>query len=204
MRKITLVLSCEHAVNTVPEEYQVYFAPYQSLLETHRGFDRGAVVIAQKLSIFFKTELITAKATRLLIDCNRSLSHPHCFSEITTPLPKKEKAILIQQYYLPFRQQVEQVIKKHIEQNQEVWHLSLHSFTPTYNTITRNADIGLLYDPKRPREVFLAKHWQQQMKKQKQNLRIFIFFHSKLPEFCEFQKNTLGGPKSDDETGSTI
>lgn len=113
-----------------------------------------------------------AQATRLLIDCNRSLHHRNCFSEITAALSKEEKALVIEQYYLPYRQQVEETIKKHIQQGKLVLHLSMHSFTPILNNLARHTDVGFLYDPKRNNEKKLATLWQQQFKEQKYDLRV--------------------------------
>lgn len=42
----------------------------------------------------------------------------------------------------------------------QVLHLSIHSFTPILTGTARNADIGLLYDPKRPAEKQLCRKWQ--------------------------------------------
>src|SRR5258708_5592617 len=116
MKAIALVISCEHAVNTVPKAYQTLFEPYQHLLQSHRGMDFGALEIALAFRAHFECDFRQAQATRLLIDCNRSLKHRTCFSEITATLPQQEKALIIQQYYLPFRQDVENRIKMHIQQ----------------------------------------------------------------------------------------
>ncbi|KTC87255.1 MULTISPECIES: N-formylglutamate amidohydrolase [Legionella] len=172
MKEIALIVSCEHAVNTVPNAYQDLFASHLELLKTHRGLDLGAQDLAYFFSQQFSCDLVLAQATRLLIDCNRSLHHRHCFSEITTVLSKEEKTFLIHQYYLPYRQQVEENIKKHIQQGKLVLHLSMHSFTPTLNNLTRNTDVGFLYDPKRNNEKKLATLWQRQFKDHNSNLRV--------------------------------
>lgn len=172
MKKITLVLSCEHAVNTVPEKYQSLFAPYKALLQTHRGIDFGALTVTQYLSQHFSCNFIQARTTRLLIDYNRSLYHRQCFSEITRPLPQIEKNQLIEKYYLPYRQEVEKRIKEEIKDGSQVLHLSVHSFTPIFNEVIRNADLGLLYDPRRASERLLAKLWQQELRKLNSALRV--------------------------------
>ena len=166
MKKIALVISCEHAVDTVPKEYLSLFLPFRRLLVSHRGIDFGALVIAQHLKESLSCDLLHATATRLLIDCNRSLNHPHCFSEVTKKLSLKEKQVIIDQYYLPFRQQIIAQIKTHHDQGFQVWHLSIHSFTPVMNNVVRHADIGLLYDPQCSFEKSLAKRWRLEIKKQ--------------------------------------
>lgn len=56
MKEIALIVSCEHAVNTVPQAYRNLFAPHLELLETHRGFDLGA----QSLALFLVSNLIAS------------------------------------------------------------------------------------------------------------------------------------------------
>lgn len=49
MKHIALLISCEHAVNTVPYDYQTLFERHKELLESHRGIDFGALEIAQSI-----------------------------------------------------------------------------------------------------------------------------------------------------------
>ena len=160
MKPTILLISCEHAVNTVPPTYRHLFHQHESLLQTHRAIDFGAVEIANHLSETLGCEYTKATVTRLLIDCNRSLTHPHCFSEFTHPISTNEKQALVDQYYSPFRQETEALIKKHIDRGHQVFHLSSHSFTPVFNGVTRNAGIGLLYDAKRHGEKEVARQWR--------------------------------------------
>ena len=166
-----ILLTCEHAVNTIPPAYQVAFAEYQSLLNTHRGIDFGALAIAESLEKLLKVKLITATTSRLLIDCNRSLDHPSCFSEVTTPLPDATKQQIISHYYAPYREAVEQAIQTYLTTYDRVIHLSIHSFTPEMHGEIRNVDIGLLYDPKRLPEKILAQQWKKQLTKRATQLR---------------------------------
>jgi predicted N-formylglutamate amidohydrolase len=172
MKKIAIVISCEHAVDSVPEQYTTIFAPFKTLLTCHNAIDFGALAIAEHMKQHIPCDFVKATATRLLVDCNRSVNHPQCFSKITTDLSSTEKEEIISQYYTPFRQQVMSYIKKHIEQGSQVWHFSIHSFTPVMNDIVRNADIGLLYDPKRSPEKILARKWKMELNKQAPQYKI--------------------------------
>ena len=171
-RKPIILLSCEHAVNHVPAAYQDLFAKQHALLTSHRGIDFGALAIAQSLAQALNIKLICATTSRLLIDCNRSLTHPHCFSEVTKHLPTMIKQQIIAQYYLPYRQAVEQVIQTNVDNHHQVIHLSIHSFTPQLHGTIREVDIGLLYDPKRAPEKNFAQQWKNSLKKQANHLRI--------------------------------
>lgn len=161
---IALVLSCEHAVNFIPEEFKPYFSDQPTLLQTHHAIDFGALEVALLFQSYFACELIQAEVSRLLIDCNRSLTHPRCFSSLTASLSLPLKQQLIQNYYLPFREKVIQSIRHHLKRDCQVLHLSIHSFTPIWKNAIRNADVGLLYDPKRREEKSFAQRWQAKLK----------------------------------------
>lgn len=171
-KPITLLISCEHAVNTVPEKYLHLFHGHEHVLQTHRGIDLGAIDVAHHLSQNFRCDYTQATVSRLLIDCNRSITHAHCFSEFSKKLSAEEKKHLINQYYLPFREQTEKHIKTHIEQGFQVLHLSIHSFTPELNGIKRNAGIGLLYDHARHGEQEVARIWRSLLLQQTPTYRV--------------------------------
>lgn len=160
MKPIALVITCEHAVNTVPPEYHHVFTGNNCVLDTHRGLDIGAQYIANQLHQHVKSQYTQASVTRLLIDCNRSLTHHHCFSEFTKHLPEQEKQHLINTYYQPFRDKTMALIQEQITLGKQVLHLSIHSFTPVLNGIARNAGIGLLYDHTRHAEQEVARIWR--------------------------------------------
>jgi len=67
------------------------------------------------------------------------------------------KQKIIEKYYLPYRNEIEQQIHNYLSEGEEVLHISLHSFTPILNGRKRNADLGFLYDPKRTSELYWVK-----------------------------------------------
>jgi predicted N-formylglutamate amidohydrolase len=164
MKPKKLLLSCEHAVNDIPEDFAHYFKAHHALLNTHRGIDFGALQVANQLSQSLGCDLITASVSRLLIDFNRSLTHPHCFSEISLACRDEEKNALITKYYQPYRNKFEQSVRDFVKKGYQVCHVSVHSFTPIWHGETRRADVGLLYDPQRPSELHFAKGWQNLLK----------------------------------------
>ncbi len=162
-----IVFSCEHGGNRVPREFQHLFINQKEKLKSHLGYDKGALNIARKLSRRLQWPLKYSTTTRLLIDLNRSTHHPKFFSELTRPCDHKVKTRIIERYYLPYHAKLDRLIKATADKGQRVIHFSIHSFTPVLNGKNRNADIGLLYNPARPREKFLA-----------QSLRTYIRKHS--------------------------
>ncbi len=167
-----LIVTCEHAVNTIPNEYQYLFKQHEEVHDTHRAIDFGALSIAQYFSHAFKSPLITASVSRLFVECNRSPGHSKVFSEFTKELSIFEKQKIMKDFYIPYRQQVEELIEQIIEQGKQVIHLSMHSFTPIYNNIQRNADICLLYDPRRAGEKQLAALWRARIKTENPDYRV--------------------------------
>ena len=127
---------------------------------------------AKELAQVLNAPLFTATISRLLIDCNRSLHHPQLFGRVMHDAPPLLKQQLIDHYYVPYRQQVTAAITKARQQRRLVIHLAAHSFTPELKGVTRCADIGLLYDPRRQSETHFAVHWQAVLKARAPALRI--------------------------------
>ncbi len=153
-----LLISCEHGGNRIPAAYRDLFAVNTAVLETHRGFDIGALEIARTISKSLKAPLHSAQTSRLLVDLNRSLHHRRLYSEFTRDCDEQTQEQILNNYYHPYRQELEQQLRKMIAASGSVIHISIHSFTPVLDGQVRNADIGLLYDPARKREkVFCAK-----------------------------------------------
>lgn len=154
-----LVISCEHAVNTIPDEYMHLFKNHKSILHSRRAMDLGALDITRALTRNLNIGFTQSQVSPLLIDCNRSLTHSYCFSKFTKDLPNNIKQNLIENYYLPFREQTKVVIDSHIKNKEQVLHLSIHTFKPILKGLIQNAGLGLLYDPHRHGEKEVARIW---------------------------------------------
>ncbi len=157
---MNLVLTCEHYSNALPQEHSNLFISQPEVAHSHRAYDLGAEPLYHALQPLARHSL-HYPYSRLLIEPNRSQHHPKLFSEFTKTLSLEEKGVLLQRYYLPYRNQVAAHCKTVIKQIGTVFHLSIHSFTPVLAGEVRNADIGLLYDPKSPQE----KQWTFRFKR---------------------------------------
>ncbi len=163
MRPESLVFSCEHATNRIPAPYRRLFRGAREELRSHRGWDRGALRVAAALAKHFRAPLFAGEASRLLIDLNRSLHHPRVFSERTRGLPAIERMRLVDRHYAPYRAAVEASLRNALADGGRVVHVSVHSFTPIWKGSPRTAEIGLLYDPRRPFERRIAATWKSAM-----------------------------------------
>lgn len=156
---VTVVLTCEHGGHDVPPAYAALFAGHDALLESHRGWDPGALVLGREMANAFGVPLHAATVTRLLVDLNRSIGHRQLFSELTRSLPKTERDAIIANFYRPHRDAVEAVITNAVHAGARVVHIASHSFTPSLDGEVRQADVAFLYDPRREGERALAAKW---------------------------------------------
>lgn len=161
MKPYPVVITCEHAGKVIPPVFQSLFNEAQEVVLTHRGWDIGALPIAQYMARELQVPLFYEETSRLLIEMNRSLNNPALFSEYTNTLDEVTRLQLIEEFYLPYRNRVISALKAIIDHNQTALHLSIHTFTPFLNQEVRKTDIGLLFDPERITELNFCKKVQK-------------------------------------------
>ena len=159
-----LVITCEHGGNRVPAPYRDWFRDCGPLLESHRGFDPGALRMARALAKQFDAPLLFSTVSRLVVDLNRSIGHRTLHMEAIRRLPAAMRQEIIERYYQPYRTQAERLVAQGIARWGRIIHLSCHSFTDNLNGVVRTADVGLLYDPARQGERALCENWQSVLK----------------------------------------
>ena len=188
-----LMLTCEHASNRLPAAFKK-FVPVD-VQQTHRAYDIGALQVFRKLVKFAKPEFsCEGKFSRLFVDLNRTITNKSAFSEYygalearDKPLAEKAKAAATA-YWKEYRENVEKFVESSLsspkrtatkqknaagkkgaknngKEGADIVHLGIHSFTPALNGKVRNADIGILYDPKRPQERAYANVIRDEIKR---------------------------------------
>ena len=157
------LITCEHGGNRIPAPYRRLFRGRRALLDSHRGYDPGALVMAKELARAFEAPLVTSTVSRLLVDLNRSIGHVHVFSAATRDAPSELRAGIVERYYRPYRAQVERLVRQAVARGRRVIHISSHSFTPVLDGKVRRADVGLLYHPGRRGEVDLCARWKESL-----------------------------------------
>ena len=171
-----LFITCEHAGNVVPKEYAHLFVGHEHLLPTHRGWDPGALLLAREMADRFAAPLCYDETTRLLVDLNRSVGTPELHSEATRHLSKAERRKILDAYYFPHRRRVDAALAAAVAEataaGDRVVHVASHSFTPELHGKVRSADIGMLYDPRRPGEVAFATAWIDALRRKDASLRL--------------------------------
>ncbi|MHB1290688.1 MAG: N-formylglutamate amidohydrolase [Sulfuricella sp.] len=158
------LITCEHGGNRIPSRYRHLFAGFEAVLQTHRGYDAGALALARELARALAAPLFVSTTSRLLIDLNRSIGHPRLYSEATRDAPVGVRREILENYYLPYRNKIEADIAEAVAHGSRVIHVASHSFAPVLDGAVRNADIGLLYAPARSGEAELCRRWQAQIR----------------------------------------
>ncbi|MBI5094542.1 MAG: N-formylglutamate amidohydrolase [Candidatus Hydrogenedentes bacterium] len=167
-----LILTCEHGGNRIPSAYADLFSKAGAELTSHRGYDPGALDLAKALGSALRAPLVFSTVSRLLVELNRTARHPALFSEFTRGLTPAEKDKLLRRYYWPHWRMIESLIAESLAQGMRVTHIGVHTFTPVLHGVERTADIGLLYDPARPREKAFCVRWQEALRKSGLELRV--------------------------------
>jgi predicted N-formylglutamate amidohydrolase len=168
----TFVITCEHGGNRIPAPYRRLFRGQRALLDSHRGYDPGSLVMAKALASTFGAPLVASTVSRLLIDLNRSIGHPQLFSAVTRAAPAQTRAQIIEQHYRPYRTQVERLVGQAVARGHRVIHLSSHSFTAELDGKVRSADVGLLYHPRRHVEAEVCARWKESLAALASDLRV--------------------------------
>ena len=170
--RAAFLFTCEHGGNRIPARYRTLFAGQRALLDSHRGYDSGALRVAKALAKDFDAPLVAATVSRLLVDLNRSLGHRQVFSPATRAAPATLRATIVDEHYRPYRTEVEHLVRGSVARGRRVIHVASHSFTPVLDGKVRTADIGLLYDPRRRPESALCARWKDALAARAPALRV--------------------------------
>lgn len=166
------IITCEHGGNQIPAPYRELFRGQRELLDSHRGYDPGALVMARALARACRAPLVASTISRLLIDLNRSIGHRQLFSAMTRSAPPETREQIIERHYRPYREQVERAVTQAVSRGHRVVHISSHSFTDELFGKVRAADVGLLYDPARRGEVEMCVRWKESLGASAPELRV--------------------------------
>lgn len=166
-----LIITCEHGGNEIPPAYHAFFQHQQQALNSHRGYDQGTLDLFEEVKFLVDFSL-KSEVSRLLVELNRSLHHRQLFSEISKKFSAEIKEEILQLYYFSYRNSVEKQIETWIRFHEKVIHLSLHSFTPIFNGIERNADVGILYDSSKTNEKNFSKNFKLQLQQELPGFKI--------------------------------
>lgn len=153
------LFTCEHGGNRVPPRWRECFRGAHAALESHRGWDLGALSLFRTLLRRYADAGFHATVTRLLVDLNRSEGHPRHFSEYTRGLGHEARERILAKFYRPYRAAVSTCVAEALTSHPRVVHIGVHTFTPVLAGRERAFEVGLLYDPSRRAERAWTSGW---------------------------------------------
>lgn len=144
-----VVVVCEHASARIP-------APYADLglgteaRRAHIAWDPGALAVAQTLAGHLGAALVAGCVSRLVYDCNRPPDAPDAMPVRSenydipgnAALSPADRAARVADVYTPFRAALAAEMARHTAPVL----VTVHSFTPVFNGIPRETEIGILHD----------------------------------------------------------
>ena len=149
-----ILFVCDHASNAIPEVHANLGLSAEQRAD-HIAWDPGAAGVTEALSDLLDCPAILARASRLLIDCNRHPSDIDAIPKIseTTSIPgnvdlsPNEVDARIEAYHTPFHAAIEQTRAELGPQIRAV--VSLHSYVPVFHGQQRPWHLGLVYNADR-------------------------------------------------------
>jgi len=145
----SVFLTCEHASNRVPHWFAPVLPAEQRVLNDHWGWDIGAMGLSRVIARSQGYSLIGSELSRLVCDLNRSLEANDLFREQCDDV------------MISFNLRLDEVEKTKRHQIHETFHrftgesmqalepeslISIHSFTPIWQGVAREIEIGILFN----------------------------------------------------------
>lgn len=134
-----------------------------AVLRSHRGWDPGALPIARALGREFDVPLFAGRWSRLVADLNRSEDHARVIAPRidgrwvpgNRDLSPEQRQARLDRYWRPHRREVAAAVAAAVRAG-DCLHLMIHSFVERLRGVERTNDVGILFDPHRPRERAFA------------------------------------------------
>ena len=149
----SVVLVCEHASNFVPSRLRGQHAS-DEVLQSHAGWDLGALEVATRLSLKLNAPLVAATMSRLVYDLNRPPESPDAIRTISevhdvpgnVGLSSAERAQRAAAFHNPFHETLADVLRIQQGRISEPVLVTIHTFAPIYFGKIRATQIGILHD----------------------------------------------------------
>ena len=148
-----MILLCDHAENTIPEEFGDLGLSEEELLR-HIGHDIGVAGVTEQLAAELGVPALLTRFSRLVIDPNRGLDDPTLVMQVSDGIVVRgnvglaEAAIAsrIARFYTPYHQAIDGAIDACLAVGKAPVLLSLHSFTQAWKSVPRPWSASVLWD----------------------------------------------------------
>ena len=145
-----ILLLCDHASNALPKGFGS-LGLEAGLFATHIAHDIGAAAVTRALAAAWNAPAFLGRWSRLLIDLNRGADDPTIVMKLSdgSIIPGNrdadaaEVARRIAAYHAPYHAAIAAELDR---MGPGAVILSMHSFTPSWKTVPRKWEVGVLYD----------------------------------------------------------
>jgi predicted N-formylglutamate amidohydrolase len=157
----TFLVLCDHASNAVPEQYgSLGLGTHE--LERHIAWDIGARGVALALARKVACPVVLGGTSRLLVDLNRGIhdatsilaESDHTIVPRNLAIDDDERADRIRQFHVPYHARIESHLDALLALGVRPTLVSVHSFSPTLDSIARPWPVAVLW--KQAREPVAA------------------------------------------------
>jgi predicted N-formylglutamate amidohydrolase len=148
-----LLLVCDHASRLFPDHLGTLGVAEPDTFE-HIAWDIGAADLTRGLSAALDAPAVLCRWSRLVVDCNRRLSDPSAFVEISDGIPvpgnismtPEDRKWRVDSIYEPYHAAIEVQLEALMARDVVPAFVSVHSFTPLLGEIARPWHVGILWD----------------------------------------------------------
>jgi len=148
-----LLLVCDHASRYIPKSLDSLGLD-AAAIRCHLAVDIGAREVTEQCASALGVTTVLCGYSRLVVDCNRELTDPAAFLEfgdgVEVPgnrnLSAEEKTARATAIYWPYHNAITAEIERLQQSGQAPALVSIHSFTPVLDGVSRPWEIGVLWD----------------------------------------------------------
>ncbi|MDH3274883.1 MAG: N-formylglutamate amidohydrolase [Gammaproteobacteria bacterium] len=153
LAELPILLICDHASCSIPGALgDMGLDPFAR--RCHLAIDIGAGKLTEQLANSLGVTAVVAQYSRLVVDCNRELMDPGAFLEygdgILVPgnrnLTQADKDARADAIYWPYHNAIDKQVQRLRALGPPPAFISIHSFTPVLNGISRAVEMGVLWD----------------------------------------------------------
>ncbi len=148
-----LLFLCDHASNRLPDRYET-LGLKPELFQTHIAYDIGAAEVTRALAQSYGAAAVLGVWSRLLVDLNRGADDPTIVMKLSdgSIIPGNrhadaaEVARRIADFHKPYHDAIAHEIARIERAGQVPVLVSMHSFTPSWKSVPRRWETGVLWD----------------------------------------------------------
>jgi predicted N-formylglutamate amidohydrolase len=146
-------LTADHAGRAIPRQLGTLGLP-ASELERHIAWDIGIAGVTRQLAEALDATAVLQSYSRLVIDCNREPGWASSIPEISELtlipgnqiIPPAEREARRREIFLPYHQEIAQLLDHRKAARRHTVLIAMHSFTPVFKGERRSIEVGVLYN----------------------------------------------------------